>query len=120
MRLMLKDILRLLVARSFLTPGPSSGRQSAPQSSDAATAGLISRAAARAREYRERFKDLSAEETQRVEEYGSEGLRRRREVVSDLIIYQSRLDSSFGAELSLGGRVVFEYKAVSAQSVSPA
>ncbi|MFL6253732.1 MAG: hypothetical protein ACJ74T_01795 [Pyrinomonadaceae bacterium] len=49
-------------------------------------------------EYRERFKDLIAEETQRIEEYGAEGLKRRREVVSDLIIYQSQLDSSVTAE----------------------
>ncbi|HYG79158.1 MAG TPA: hypothetical protein VD861_02150 [Pyrinomonadaceae bacterium] len=92
---MLKDILRLLVALSFLAPGPSFGRQSAPPASDdAATAELISRAAARVAEYKERFKDLIAEETQRIEEYGAEGLKRRREVVSDLIIYQSQIESS--------------------------
>ncbi|HEY0174648.1 MAG TPA: hypothetical protein VGB98_26765 [Pyrinomonadaceae bacterium] len=96
---MLKDILRLLVALSFLTPGSSSGRQSAPPASDAAApAELIGRAGARTREYRERFKDLTAEETQRVEEFGGEGLKRRREVVSDLIIYQSQLDGSVAAE----------------------
>lgn len=96
---MLKDILRLLVALSFLAPGASFGRQSAPQASDAAApAELISRAAARMAEYKERFKDLIAEETQRIEEYGDEGLKRRREVVSDLIIYQSQIDSSAAAE----------------------
>ena len=94
-----KNIIRLLVALSFLSPGASFGRQSAPQASDAAaTAELIGRAAARMAEYRERFKDLIAEETQRIEEYGSEGLKRRREVVSDLIIYQSQIDSSAAAE----------------------
>lgn len=92
---MLKDILRLLVALSFLAPSTSFAQQSAPPASDAtATAELISRAAARVAEYTERFKDLTAEETQRVEEYGNEGLKRRREIVSDLIIYQSQLDSS--------------------------
>jgi hypothetical protein len=92
---MLKQILRLLVALSFLAPGSSFGRQTAPPSSDAAaTAELISRAGVRTREYKERFKDLTTEETQRVEEFGSEGLKRRREVVSDLIIYQSQLDGS--------------------------
>ena len=92
---MLKDILCLLVTLSFLAPGASFSQQSAPPASDdAATAELISRAAARVAEYTERFKDLTAEETQRVEEYGDEGLKRRREVVSDLIIYQSQLDSS--------------------------
>jgi hypothetical protein len=92
---MLKNILRLLVALSFLTPGSSFGQESAPPSSDAAApAELIGRAAARRREYMERFKDLTAEETQRVEEFGAEGLKRRREVVSDLIVYQSVLDGS--------------------------
>jgi hypothetical protein len=96
---MLKDILRLLVALSFLSPGSSFGQESAPPSSDAAApAELISMAAARVTEYRERFKDLIAEETQRIEEYGAKGLKRRREVVSDLIIYQSQIDSSVAAE----------------------
>lgn len=89
---MLKDILRLLVALSLLVPGSSFGQQPAPP------AELISRAAARMAEYKERFKDLIAEETQRIEEYGPEGLKRRREVISDLIIYQSQLDSSAAAE----------------------
>lgn len=92
---MLKNIICLLVALSFLTPASSFGRQSDPQASDAAaTAELVGRAAARRREYMEKFKDLTAEETQRVEEYEAKGLKRRREVVSDLIIYQSQLDSS--------------------------
>lgn len=97
--LMLKEMLRLLVALSFLVPGPSFGRQPAPQSSgEAAPAELIDRAAARTREYREGFKDLTAEETQRIEEYDDKGVKRRREVVSDLIIYQSQLDASAAAE----------------------
>lgn len=92
---MLKNILRLLFALSFLAHGSSFGQESAPPSSDAAApAELISRAAARRREYMERFKDLTAEETQRVEEFGDGGLKRRREVVSDLIVYQSQLDAS--------------------------
>jgi hypothetical protein len=96
---MLKNILRLLFALTLLAPGSSFGQESAPPSSDAAaTAELIGRAAARMREYRERFKDLTAEETQRGEEYGDEGMKRRREVVSDLIIYQSQLDSSVAVE----------------------
>jgi hypothetical protein len=96
---MLKNILRLLFALTLLAPGSSFGQESALPSSDAAaTAELINRAAVRMREYREKFKDLTAEETQRVEEYGDEGLKRRREVVSDLIIYQSQLDSSAAVE----------------------
>jgi hypothetical protein len=90
-----KQILRLLVVLSFLAAGSSFGRQSSPQASDdAATADLIGRAGARRLEYMEKFKDLTAEETQRVEEYGDEGVKRRREVVSDLIIYQSQLEGS--------------------------
>ena len=96
---MLKNILRLLFALSLLAPGFSFGQEPAsPSSDDAATAELIRRAGARMAEYRERFKDLIAEETQRIEEYGAEGVKRRREVVSDLIIYQSRVDSSAVAE----------------------
>lgn len=92
---MLKNILCLLFALSFLAHGSSFGQESAPPSSDAAApAELINRAAARRREYMERFKDLTAEETQRVEEFGDGGLKRRREVVSDLIVYQSQLDAS--------------------------
>ncbi len=96
---MLKDILRLLVALSFLSHGASFAQQpTPPPSDDAATAELIRRAAARMAEYKERFKDLIAEETQRIEEYGDKGLKRRREVVSDLIVYQSQLDSSAVSE----------------------
>ena len=97
-RLMMKVILRLFVALSFLSPGALSRQSAPPSSDDAATAELIGRAAARTREYRERFKDLTAEETQRVEEYGDKGLKRRREVVSDLIVYQSQLDGSATVE----------------------
>ena len=92
---MLKHILRSLVALSCLFTGSSFGQQPAPQTSEAAApAELISKASLRTREYQEKFKDLTAEETQRVEEYGDKGVKRRREIVSDLIIYQSQLDSS--------------------------
>ena len=100
---MLNNILRLLFALSLLAPGSSFGQESAPPTSDAeAPVELISRATARTREYREKFKDLTAEETQRVEEFGDEGLKRRREVISDLIIYQSQQD----------GSAMFEYRNV--------
>ena len=55
---------------------------------------LIKKAALRRVEYVEAFKDLNAVETQRIEEYGDKGAERRREIVSDLIIYQSPLDNS--------------------------
>ncbi|MDT5271523.1 MAG: hypothetical protein QOH49_3709 [Acidobacteriota bacterium] len=96
---MLKHILRSLVLLSFLGPGLSFSQQPAPPPPDAAqTTELIRKAGLRRAEYREGFKDLTAEETQRVEEYGDKGLNRRREIVSDLIIYQSQLDNSFMAE----------------------
>jgi hypothetical protein len=96
---MLKHILRSLVLLSFIGPGSSFSQQPSPPSPDAAqTAELIRKASLRRAEYKEMFKDLTAEEMQRVEEYGDEGLKRRREIVSDLIIYQSQLDNSFMAE----------------------
>jgi hypothetical protein len=56
---------------------------------------LIRLAELRTREYREKFKDLSAEEVQEIEEYDADGkVKRRRRIVSDLVIYQSQLDSS--------------------------
>ncbi len=91
---MLKHLLRPLVLLSFLGVGLSFSQQP-----DAAqTAELIKKASLRRAEYRQHFKDLTAEETQKIEEYGDEGLKRRREVVSDLIIYQSQLDDSLMAE----------------------
>jgi hypothetical protein len=96
---MLKHILRSLVVFSFIGPGLSFSQQPTPAVPDAAqTAELIRKAGLRRAEYKEMFKDLTAEETQRVEEYGDKGLKRRREIVSDLIIYQSQLDNSFMAE----------------------
>ena len=100
---MMKNIFRLLVALSFLAPGASFGQQPAtPAPETAAPAELIRRAAARRQEYAEKFKDLTTEETQRVEEYGNKGVERRREVVSDLIVYQSQLNAS----------AMFEYRNV--------
>ena len=100
---MMKTFLRLLVALSFLAPGASFGQQPAPPAPEAAApAELLGRAAARRQEYAEKFKDLTAEETQRVEEFGDAGLKRRRELVSDLIVYQSQLD----------GSAMFEYRNV--------
>src|SRR6185503_10382800 len=54
---------------------------------------LVRRAALGMSEYKARFKDLTAEEEQKVEEYDSEGkLERQRRIASDLVIYQSQLD----------------------------
>lgn len=60
---------------------------------------LIRRAGLGVSEYKARFKDLTADEEQKVEEYDGEGkLKRQRRVVSDLLIYQSQLDASLAAE----------------------
>lgn len=96
---MLKHILRSIVLLSFIGQGSALSQQPLTAAPDAAqTAELVRRAGLRQAEYKEMFKDLTAEETQKAEEYGDEGPKRRREIVSDLIIYQSQLDGSLMAE----------------------
>jgi hypothetical protein len=51
---------------------------------------IIKRAGERQAEYGEMFKDLRADETQTSEDYDAKGLKKRREIVSDLFVYQSR------------------------------
>ncbi|HEX6189910.1 MAG TPA: hypothetical protein VFZ40_17670 [Pyrinomonadaceae bacterium] len=54
---------------------------------------LIRRAAIRVTEYKTRFKDLTAEEEQTIEEFDAQGnLEKQRRVASDLFIYQSQVD----------------------------
>lgn len=54
---------------------------------------LIRRAAVGMSEYLDKFKDLTAEEEQKVEEYDAHGkLQKQRRIASDLVIYQSQLD----------------------------
>jgi hypothetical protein len=54
---------------------------------------LINRAAIRVTEYKTKFKDLTAEEEQTIEEFDAQGkLEKQRRVASDLFIYQSQLD----------------------------
>ncbi|MDT5272346.1 MAG: hypothetical protein QOH49_4532 [Acidobacteriota bacterium] len=61
---MLKHIIRSLVLLSFLGPGLSFSQQPTPAVPDAAqTAELVRKASLRRAEYREMFKDLTAEET---------------------------------------------------------
>jgi len=56
---------------------------------------LIRRAALRGPEYKAKFKDLTAEEEQTIEEFDAQGkLEKQRRVASDLFIYQSQLDPS--------------------------
>lgn len=92
---MLRYIICLVIALSFLSSGSVLSQQSTSPTSDTVSIeAIIKKAALRRSEYIEAFKDLNAEETQKIEEYDDKGLKRRREIVSDLIIYQSPLENS--------------------------
>ncbi|HEX7317309.1 MAG TPA: hypothetical protein VF297_25650 [Pyrinomonadaceae bacterium] len=97
---MLGRILYLLFLLSLTNAGPSFGQQPThPQSNSAELEELIRRANLGVSEYKARFKDLTADEEQKVEEYDGEGkLKRQQRIVSDLLIYQSQLDTSLTAE----------------------
>jgi hypothetical protein len=97
---MLRRILYLLILLSLTNACPSFGQQPThPQPNSAELEELIRRASLGVSEYKAGFKDLTADEEQKVEEYDGEGkLKRRRQVVSDLIVYQSQLDASQTAE----------------------
>jgi hypothetical protein len=97
---MLRRILYLLVLLSLTNTGPSFGQQpSYPQPSSAELEELVRRARLGVSEYKAKFKDLTADEEQKVEEYDGEGkLKRQQRIVSDLIIYQSQLDTSLMTE----------------------
>jgi hypothetical protein len=91
---MFRRILYVLVSLSLMSTGPSLAQQTAnSQPGPAEVKELIRRASISMSEYKTRFKDLTAEEDQRVEEYDSEGkLKKQRRIASDLVIYQSQLD----------------------------
>ncbi len=97
---MLRRILCSLVLLSLTNTAPSSGQQPAhPQLNPAEVEELIRRARLSVSEYRAKFKDLTADEEQKVEEYDGEGkLKRQRRIVSELVIYQSQLNASLTAE----------------------
>lgn len=91
---MFKRIAYSLVFFSLIGTGQSFAQQPVkPEVEPAELKDLIRRAGIRLNEYRTGFKDLTAEEEQRVEEYDSKGkLEKERRIASDLIIYQSQLD----------------------------
>ncbi len=95
-----RRILYLLVLLSLANTVPAFGQQPTPSQPNAAgLEELTRRASLSVSEYKAKFKDLTADEEQKVEEYDSEGkLKRQRRIVSDLIIYQSQLDTSLTAE----------------------
>ena len=109
---MLKRILILLALIALANTRQPFGQQpAAPHLPPAELEELIRRAELRVNEYRDKFKDLTAEEEQEIEEYDADGkLKRRRRIVSDLIIYQSQLDPSSMSEYrdvrSVDGRAV--------------
>lgn len=98
---MFKPFVYLLVLLSVIATGASLGPSLAQQTTnlDPQPAEFIRRAALSTNEYKARFKDLAAEEEQRVEEYDSEGkLKKQRRIASDLVIYQSQLDPTLMVE----------------------
>ena len=91
---MFKRILSLLATLSLVTTGLSFGQQANNlQPGPAELKDLVRRAGIRMTEYKSGFKDLTAAEEQRVEEFDQKGkLTKQRHISSDLIIYQSQLD----------------------------
>ena len=109
---MLKRILILLALLALTNTLQPFGQQPAgPHSTPAELERLIRSAEMRINEYRDKFKDLTADEEQEIEEYDADGkVKRQRRIVSDLIIYQSQLDPSSMSEYrnvrSVDGRAV--------------
>jgi hypothetical protein len=97
---MLKRILYSLVLLSLASTSLSFARQSPTAQLPAVELKeLIRRAGLGVSEYKAKFKDLTADEEQKVEAYDGEGkLKRQRRVVADLVVYQSQLDASMMAE----------------------
>ncbi len=91
---MFKRLVYSLALLSLIGTVPSFAQQPArPEAEPAELKELIRRAGIRLNEYRTGFKDLIAEEEQRIEEYDSKGkLEKERRIASDLIIYESQLD----------------------------
>ncbi|MEA2203730.1 MAG: hypothetical protein QOE77_506 [Blastocatellia bacterium] len=96
----LRRILYSLVLSCVIYAGPSFGQQPAPPQLDAAALNeFISLASRRASEYTAKFTDITADEDQKIEEYDDKGkLKRQRQIVSKLIVYQSQLDPTVTAE----------------------
>jgi hypothetical protein len=91
---MFMPLVYLLAFLSVIGTGPSFGQQSAhPEPGPAELKDLVRRAGLSTTEYKTRFKDLTAQEEQKVEEYDSQGkLKKQRRIASELVIYQSQLD----------------------------
>src|SRR4051812_33173308 len=78
---------------------PSAQQPTGPNSNPVEVNELLRLAELKTKEYRDKFKDLSADEVQEIEEYDGDGmLKRQRRIVSDLVIYKSQLDPSLMSE----------------------
>lgn len=99
---LLCSIVLLLALGPFQgSPGQQdAARTSAAQSlTPAQLESFLDAAYARTTEYTTSFRDLTAEEKQSVELYDATGkLVRRRQIISDIIVYQSRFDKGVAAE----------------------
>jgi hypothetical protein len=97
---MLKRMLILLALLTLTNTSQPFGQQlTGPNLTPAEFKELIRLSNLRINEYRDKFKDLTADEEQEIEEYNGEGqLKRQRRIISDLIIYQSQLDPSSMSE----------------------
>ena len=96
---MLRNIIGSFIVLSLLSIAAIFGqRPSAPSVETVSIEELVKKAGLRRSEYIEAFKDLNAQEIQRVEEYDDNGLKRRREIVSDLIVYESPLSKLSAVE----------------------
>lgn len=92
---MIKPFLYLLACLFLITGAAFAQQPAQPGVESAELTELIRRAGIGMNEYKAGFKDLSAEEEQKVEEYDDQGnLKKQRRIASDLIVYQSQLDPS--------------------------
>jgi hypothetical protein len=91
---MLRYVLYSLVLLSLMDTSLCFAQQPPrPQLDPADLKQLVRQASLSVSEYKARFKDLTADEDQKVEEYDGEGkLKRQRRIASDLVVYQSQLD----------------------------
>ena len=88
---MLKRILHSLVLIFLINPVPAFAQQ--PSSHQSELNEILRRARLSISEYKAKFKDLTAEEEQTIEEFDAQGkVEKLRRVASDLFIYQSQLD----------------------------
>ena len=97
---MSKRILLSLLLISLVGAGRAFGQQTGQaELGPAELKELIRRAGIAMNDYRAKFKDLTAQEEQKIEEYDEQGkLTKQRLVASDLVIYQSQLDPTMMVE----------------------